>query len=230
MQNKKKWLILGAIFIVPIFFIILVYSGENEYTTLDIYYDLRNPEFDPGFIEANDCEPNFKDSVHHVRHFELINQDSQQVKEADMRGKIYVANFILTRCTQNICPQMSSELVRVQEAFGEREDVRIASFSIDPEHDTPYKLRKYAALYKANTKHWMFFTGEKEQIHQLAKCSYFIAIEDGGSYASLDHSDRFILIDKEGKIRGYYNGTSRQDVDRLINELQLLMREYERKA
>jgi protein SCO1/2 len=119
--------------------------------------------------------------------------------------------------------------VRVQEAFANPEyDIHLLSFSIDPEYDSPEILRQYATTYRANGDYWHFLTGDKAEIYQQAHCSYFVAAQSQGDYSTIDHADKLILVDKERRIRGYYSGTSRQEVDRLITEIQLLLKEYQR--
>lgn len=225
MSEKKKYknlAILLILLVLPVFFIGFLLTGKTMHKTLDIMYSLRNPEFDPTFITSNGCTPNFEDSTHRTIPFSLTNQLGQTMTEKDLRGNIYVANFILTRCTQNICPKMASELIRVQEAFKHEKDVKIVSYSIDPTYDTPEILNQYAAKYGADNSKWFFLTGTEEQIFQQAKCSYFLPAEKKDTYVNIDHSERFVLVDKKGQIRGYYKGTELVDVDRLIHEIQVL--------
>jgi protein SCO1/2 len=225
----KKKLILGIIFLLPLSLVFFLNSGETKFKPLDIYYDLRNPEFDPSFLTAKNCPPNFVDSIWRVRDFALKDQNNRDFSLKNVEGKIFVANFILTRCTNSICPTMVAELVRVQEAFANPEyDIHLLSFSIDPEYDSPEILRQYATTYRANGDYWHFLTGDKAEIYQQAHCSYFVAAQSQGDYSTIDHADKLILVDKERRIRGYYSGTSRQEVDRLITEIQLLLKEYQR--
>ncbi|MEM6299499.1 MAG: SCO family protein, partial [Bacteroidota bacterium] len=204
---------------------------------LETYYDLRNPDFDPGYLDALGCEPNFKDSVHRIPDFHLTNQDGETVTQADFDGNIYIAHFFLTRCPNNICSTTTSALARVQEVCKKYDDVKIVSYSIDPEFDTPERMKKYAKLYEADHDVWTFLTGDKNEIYNQAICGYFVTLTDQGGDLS-DHTDRFILVDKEGRIRGSnedktenarpsYRGTMRDEVERLIHEIQVLHREYE---
>jgi protein SCO1/2 len=224
-KSYKNLAMLLVILVLPALFIIFLWTGETKHKTLPIMYSLRLPEFDPTFIKAAGCEPNFEDSTHRTIPFSLTNQLGQTMTQKDFRGNIYVANFILTRCTQNICPKMASEMIRVQEAFKEDKDVKIISYSIDPTYDTPEILKEYAAKYDADNSKWFFLTGTEEQIFQQAKCSYFLPAEKKDTYVNIDHSERFVLVDKKGQIRGYYKGTELVDVDRLIHEIQVLQLE-----
>jgi protein SCO1 len=226
MTPSQKKITLIMLLLIPLGIVFFLNSGEANFKPLTIYYDLRNSEFDPTFIEARGCTPNFVDSTHAVLDFDLLDQDSTTFSLGRIENKIFVVSFVLTRCAQGICPTMASELVRVQEAFANPEqDVHIVSFSIDPEYDTPNVLKQYATYYRANTDYWHFLTGSKEVIYKQAHCSYFVAAQDGKTFAQIDHADKLVLVDKKRRIRGYYSGTSRQEVDRLITEIQLLLRE-----
>lgn len=231
MSESKKYknlAILIVILVLPAIFIFFLMSGKTVHKTLPILYDLRNTEFDPTFIKAAGCTPNFEDSTHRAIPFSLVNQLGNSMTQKDLRGNIFVANFILTRCTQNICPKMASELIRVQEAFKDENDVKIVSYSIDPNYDTPEILKEYAEKYGADNSKWFFLTGTEEQIFEQAKCSYFLPAEKKDTYVNIDHSERFVLVDKKGQIRGYYNGTNLDSVDKLIHEIQILQLEDEK--
>ena len=228
-KNYKNLAILLIILVLPAVFIFFLMTGETQHKKLPIMYSLRLPDFDPTFIEGTlGCEPNFEDSTHRTTDFSLTNQLGKTITQKDLRGNIYVANFILTRCTQNICPKMASEMIRVQEAFKGEKDVKIVSYSIDPTYDTPEVLKEYAKKYGADNSKWFFLTGTEDQIFQQAKCSYFLPAQKNDTYVNIDHSERFVLVDKKGRIRGYYKGTDLNDVDRLIHEIQILQLEDEK--
>lgn len=233
-----KRAILATTIIVPVLLILFfTFATHNEYVRLETYYDLRNPDFDPSYIEALGCAPNFVDSVHRVPPFSLINQDSQRVTQADFDDDIYIAHFFLTRCPNNVCSTTTSALARVQEVCKKYDDVKILSYSIDPEFDTPERLRQYADRFEADHEVWTFLTGDKEEIYNQAICGYFVTLTSKNGDLG-DHTDRFLLIDKEGRIRGTdsekgnprpsYRGTQRDEVERLIAEIQILHKEYER--
>ncbi|MFN8353298.1 MAG: SCO family protein [Spirosomataceae bacterium] len=170
------------------------------------------------------------DTVFHtVPDFTLTDQDGKAFSSKQTKGKIYVANFIFTRCT-SICPRMSSELTRVQAMFADNPSILLVSHSIDPVYDTPEVLKQYAKKYEAQSGKWYFLTGSEEQIYHLAHKAYFIAAkaEDGKTSPdeTFTHSEKLILIDKEGHIRGFYDGTDKKDVDRLILEIKILLEMY----
>lgn len=137
--------------------------------------------------------------------FKLINQDGDTITNEDLLGKVYVAEFFFTTCP-TICPIMNNNLIQVQEEIGQNKEFGVASFTIDPKHDTPEVLKNYAEKYGITNPDWHFLTGEKDEIYSLANGGFNIYAgeneEEAGGFA---HSGLFALVDKEGYIR------SRQD-------------------
>jgi protein SCO1/2 len=139
---------------------------------------------------------------------------------------MYVADFFFTRCP-GICPKMSTELTRVQEVFSKDEEIKILSFSVDPDYDQPDTLKKYSTKYSADLAQWTFVTGTKDSIYALAQKGFFLsAMEDAARPVEFIHSDKMVLVDRNGWIRGYYSGTDKKDVDRLIDEIRVLKNIY----
>jgi protein SCO1 len=169
---------------------------------------------------------NGEDTVYHaVKGFTLTDQAARTVTEADVEDKIYVANFFFVSC-QSICPEMSSNLRDVQAAFLSDPEVLILSHSVNPLHDTVEVLQRYAAVYGADAQKWHLLTGDKKMIYDLAKHSYLVnAVEDDGTPEGFLHSELFILVDKEGRLRGMYDGTDRVQVNKLIEDIRLLKKE-----
>ncbi|EAY29048.1 SCO family protein [Microscilla marina] len=168
------------------------------------------------------------DSIYHtITPFKFTNQNNKEVSNKDVKGKIYVADFFFTRCG-SICPKMTSQLTRVQNAFKDNKEINILSFSIDPEHDSVEVLKNYADQYKAISGQWHFLTGNKHEIYNLGVKGFKIPVGDEGQEVTPDyfHSSRLILVDHKGRIRGYYNGVSRDEVDKLILEIKVLLQEY----
>ncbi|EON75036.1 Cytochrome oxidase biogenesis protein Sco1/SenC/PrrC, putative copper metallochaperone [Lunatimonas lonarensis] len=119
---------------------------------------------------------------------------------------------------------MSKEMERVQDAFRDESLVQIYSISLDPDYDTPEVLSRYAGLYGAKPDRWFFLTGDRSEIYELARCGFVLPAIDGGKNPDdFVHSDKFILVDEEGRIRGYYSGTNREGVDQLILETKVLL-------
>lgn len=168
------------------------------------------------------------DTVYHtIADFEFFNQDSVLITKETFKGKIYVADFFFTSC-RTICPIMKTQMMRVNEAIKDMPDVLILSHSIDPEYDTVGLLHDYAERLGAKSNKWFFATGKPgDYVFNLAQTSYFAtAMEDKTEPDGFIHSGAFLLIDKEGRIRGKYDGTIEEDVNRLIEDIKYLRKEY----
>ncbi|GIV37239.1 MAG: SCO family protein [Cyclobacteriaceae bacterium] len=171
------------------------------------------------------------DTVYHtIAPFSFIDQDSQSVTHRTLTGKIYVADFFFTSC-RTICPIMKTQMLRVYDSIQKYDDVVIVSHTIDPEHDDVARLHDFAAKLGVKSSKWHFVTGEKDSIYNLAQTSYFLtALEDKSEPDGFIHSGAFLLIDKKRRIRGKYDGTSEEDVNRLIKDIGILRKEYAQKA
>lgn len=166
-------------------------------------------------------------SYHHIAPFEFVNQDSATITNQTFKGKIYVADFFFTTC-RTICPIMKTQMLRVYEAVKNDDDVLIISHTIDPEYDTVALLRDYARRLGVESRKWHFVTGVKDSIYKIAQTSYFAtALEDKSDPDGFIHSGAFLLIDREGRIRGKYDGTVEADVNQLIADIKRLKREDE---
>ena|ERR1700741_2457837 len=167
-----------------------------------------------------------KDTIYHtIEPFSFVNQYNEIIDDKTTANKIYVADFFFATC-QSICPQMSSQLVNVQKAFEKDNDLLILSHTVNPMHDTVEVLKGYADSYGAIKNKWHFLTGDKKAIYSLAKNSYLInALEDDGSVEGFLHSELFLLIDKQKRIRGMYDGTDSVAVGQLISDIKSLKQE-----
>lgn len=162
---------------------------------------------------------------HHISDFHLTNQEGQTVSRADWKDKIVVVDFFFTHCP-SICPKMTTNLKRVNTIFRADNSVRINSFSVDPERDSSAQLKRYAIQFGIDTRHWDLVTGGKKEIYRLARNSFMIVATDGdGGPGDFIHSEKLVLIDKQGRIRGYYSGTSYDETDQLINDIKKLQNE-----
>jgi protein SCO1/2 len=168
------------------------------------------------------------DTIYHrIAPFRFVNQDSSVVTNETVSNKIYVADFFFTTC-RTICPIMKTQMLRVYEAVKDDSEVLLLSHTIDPEYDTVALLRDYARRLGAESSKWHFLTGEKDSIYKLAQTSYFsTALEDETEPDGFIHSGAFLLIDKQGRIRGKYDGTKEADVDLLIKDIGRLKGEYD---
>ncbi|MCO5279950.1 MAG: SCO family protein [Chitinophagales bacterium] len=162
-------------------------------------------------------------SAYTVPKFKFINQFGDTVTEKDVAGKYFVADFFFTKCP-SICPKMKAQMLRVYEKYGKRNDFLILSHTIDPKRDSVHVLFEFAHKLGID-KNWYFLTGDKEQLFATADKYLIAAQEDPESPGGFAHSGNFVLADKDGKIRGYYDGTNPESVDKLIGDLAKLFKE-----
>ena len=167
-----------------------------------------------------------QDTVYHsIADFAFVNQLGDTIRKEDMAGKIYVADFFFTTCP-TICPIMKKEMLRVYEQFKGEGNFRILSHSIDPTHDTQAVLKDYAEkLGVPDAATWNFLTGDQEKIFEIGQTSYLTTtmadeLEPGGFL----HSGAFVLVDQQGRIRGVYDGTKTDQVDRLLADIPKLLK------
>jgi len=187
------------------------------------------PVYTPVMINPELVDESLRDErvKHRIASFELIDQDEEIFDQSQLDGKYYVSDFFFTTCP-TICPNMSAQLQRVQAAYMEDEDFMIVSHTVQPEVDSAETLKAYAELYEASPTKWVFLTGNKKVIYDLARKSYFAATTEGdGGVNDFIHTENFILVDKEKRIRGFYDGTSEESVDQLIEDISILAQEYE---
>jgi protein SCO1/2 len=158
--------------------------------------------------------------------FSFTNQYGDTVTEKIVEGKIYVTDFFFTSCP-TICPVMKRQMVKVYKEFKDNPDVMILSHTIDPEHDTPEVLNKFAKDLGIEGKQWQFLTGPKEKIYEIGQKSYLSAAqEDKTAEGGFLHSGAFILIDKDKHIRGMYDGTTEEGTQKLMQGIKSLLEEY----
>lgn len=169
------------------------------------------------------------DTVYHtIGEFNFVDQDSASVTNETFKDKIYVADFFFTSC-RTICPIMKTQMLRVYDSIQNDPQVRLLSHTIDPTYDTVGLLHDYADRLGVKSDVWHFVTGKKEDIYKIAQTSYFAtALEDKSETDGFIHSGAFLLIDKEKRIRGKYDGTKEEDVNRLMGDIKRLEKEYEK--
>jgi len=155
---------------------------------------------------------------------QLTERSGRDMRLGELHGKIWVANFIFTRCGGS-CLMMSSKMQDLQESLRKAGDVRLVSFTVDPRNDTPEQLSHYADGYDAEPGKWLFLTGGEEQMQNLAKESFKLTVEEGTDPKEpIIHSKRFVLVDQEGHIRGYYNSEEPEAKQKLLSDIGILMR------
>lgn len=163
---------------------------------------------------------------HVISDFSLTDQTGKTVSRKDFANSIFVADFFFTNC-KSICPVMSSQMSRVYTAFKGNPEVKFISHTVDPARDTVESLAAYAQHYGADAAQWHFVTGEKPVLYELARKSYFVSATEGsGGSDDFVHSQLFSLVDKEGYIRGIYDGTDSTEVDQLIMDMRTLLKNY----
>ena len=170
--------------------------------------------------------PNGKDTIYHqVPKFSFTNQFGENINENTISGKIYVADFFFATCT-SICPVMGKQMGLVQNAFVNDQDVLILSHTVNPMHDTVEVLHEYGKRFGAIKNKWHLLTGEKKIIYALAKDGYLVnALQDDGSAEGFLHSELFMLVDWQRRIRGMYDGTDSLQVIKLIQDIKQLKQE-----
>lgn len=143
-----------------------------------------------------------------IEEFELTERSGKKVRNADLRGKVWIASFVFTRCT-GTCKQITATMERLQGELANEKDVRLVTFTVDPAHDDPAELHKYAERHHADKSRWLFLTGEEKEIHRLLKESFKVPVarsEKGKPGDEYDHSTRLVVVDRQGNVRGYYQG------------------------
>jgi protein SCO1 len=167
------------------------------------------------------------DTISVVQPFSFRNQDSKQVTDKDMEGKVYVAEFFFTTCT-GICPRMNNNMRRVYDRFKDEKDFRILSYTCDPERDSVTQLKKYADSMKVNTAKWIFLTGRKDSLYSLARNSYTID-DPANNLNSIEdqfiHSQLWALVNKRGEVKKIYDGLKSDEVDAMMKQIKKLLKE-----
>lgn len=204
--------------LIALVFLIVACSRNPVEETLP-YYD--SPNFTPIFINAEE-DPASK-ITHQISDFSFTNQHGEIIDQKAIDDKIHVANFIFTTCG-SICPVMTHNMAKVSDKFKDDNEVVILSFSVTPWIDTVEKLKQYAADKAIDDNNWHLLTGEKAKIYQLARRSYFAEESIGFTKDSTEflHTEHFVLVDKNKRLRGIYNGTLKLEISQLIKDIQLL--------
>lgn len=184
---------------------------------------INKPDFTPEWIAAGD--PAY-DHIHTIPAFSFTDQDGKTVTEKTVENKIYVSNFIFTRCG-SICPVMTANMGTVQQRYKDDKDIVLLSHSVTPKMDSVPVLKKYAEANGIISGKWHLLTGDEDQVYALAKKQYF-AGDTIGYYQTGNeflHTENFILVDKHRRIRGVYNGTLSLEMERLMDDIATLKKE-----
>jgi len=209
--------------------VMLVLSGIIVY----LFYDALQPKkmlpvYQPSMVDKSlvDSTLHYTKKYHKVADFSLVNQNGETITQEDYRDKIYVADFFFTTCL-TICPIMTKNMGEVQEAIKDDPNIMLLSHSVTPQIDTVAQLKRYALEKGVIDSKWNLVTGNKKQIYELARKSYLAVKNDGdGGPFDMIHTENFILVDKEKRIRGFYDGTDREEIDRLLGDIKILEASY----
>lgn len=165
-------------------------------------------------------------TYHTVQNFSFIDQDGKIITEKDFEGSVYVTDFFFTTC-HSICPIMSTQMEEVAEKFKGNPEVKFLSHTVDPEIDTVAQLKAYAIKHNADPKQWMFVTGQKKALYDIARRGYLLNADEGnGGPDDFIHTQNFALVDKDKRIRGFYDGTDSTEMKQLEKDIDLLLAEY----
>ena len=207
---------------------ILIFSAAAVYM---FYVILKPIEVLPIYQPAEVNEKLVDSSIihvakyHKISDFKLTNQNGKEITQANYKDKIYVADFFFTTC-QDICPVMTKNMYQLQEELKNDNEILLLSHTVIPEVDTVERLKEYAIENKVDDSKWNLVTGDKKQIYELARKSY-LAVEDSNfNEFDMIHTENFMLIDKEKQIRGFYDGTNSEEINRLLKDIEILKQSY----
>lgn len=161
---------------------------------------------------------------HKIPPFDFINQDSQSVTNATFSDKAYVADFFFISCP-TICPKTTKQMLRIHDEFKSNPKLELVAHTIDPKRDNVEALSNYSRNLGVTSDKWHFVTGDKDELYEIADDYFSIAIEDPDAPGGFDHSGRLILVDKDGHVRSFCNGTEPSDVDRFMEDIENLLNE-----
>ena len=191
--------------------------------------EFRLPVYTPADLDPDWVDASLKASsrTHVVPDFKFTNQDGNIVDERTVAGKIYVAEFFFTACP-GICPTLTKHTKRIQDAFIDDDEVLILSHTVYPEHDSVQVLNTFAEMQGIKSTKWHLLTGSKEDLYGISRKGYFaISYEPDLSEYGFIHTENVVLVDKHRRLRGFYNGTKPHEINRLIEDIHVLKKEYE---
>ena len=194
--------LIGALLVLPVIAVAVTWLGRGRFTATAA----RLPDLGA------------------VSDFALIEASERPVRLADLRGKVWIASFIFTRCAGS-CPVMTHHLALLQKQLPARDDLRLVSVSVDPERDRPEVLAKYAAANGADRSRWLFLTGDKKGIYKLSRDAFHLTVDDtaGTLEEPVLHSTKLVLVDRNGIVRGYYDGTDVAAQKQLVGDVLRLL-------
>ena len=199
-------------------------------TILFLFYEALTPKKVLPIFQPNDVNYELVDSsiqhvkrFHKIKSFEFLNQNGEIISEKDYEGFIYVADFFFTTCP-SICPLMTNNMVNIQNYIKDKNKVKLLSFSVTPEIDSVPVLKEYSIKKGVDDKYWNLLTGDKSKIYSLARKSFLVVKENRESNShDMIHTENFVLVDREKRIRGFYDGTDDKDMEVLKKDIEILL-------
>ncbi len=164
--------------------------------------------------------------LHEIPDFTFMNQDSQKVSNQSLEPYLYVADFFFMSCP-SICPKVKKQMLRIYDKYEDNEKIKLVSHTIDPVRDTPERLKLYARNLEVKNEKWIFLTGDKDSILEIAEDYFVAAYEDEDAPGGFDHSGKIILVDTERHVRAFAEGTDPDDVTKFLRDIDRLLKEYE---
>ncbi len=214
-MDKNKWIV-GIIFVSCIALIAAYFFRKNENKPLYLL-----PHYGPKTYNAEKVDTNY----HSIPNFGFTNQYNELITQENTKGKIYVADYFFTTC-QSICPIMSNQMERVAAKFASNPDILFLSHTVNPEEDSVPVLMNYALQHHAVKNKWHFLTGNKKDLYDIARKGYLLNAEEGdGGEDDFIHTQNFALIDKQRHIRGFYDGTDSVSINKMIIDIEMLLKE-----
>ena len=216
---KKYQLFFGVFLVLSAIILSLFYSALKPKKTLPIY----NPaDVNPELVDST---VQYISKYHTIADFSFVNQNGKTITQKDYEGKIYVADFFFTTCG-SICPKMTTNLSAIQKAFSNNPKVKLLSYTVFPETDSVPILKAYAKKNHIDDTKWNLVTGDKKEIYTMARKSY-LAVKMGKPSELYDmvHTENFVLVDTKKRVRGFYDGTNKEDIKRLIADITFLSNE-----
>ena len=200
------------------------------FVILYLFYNALTPKKNLPIFQPNDVNYKLVDSsiqhvkrFHKIKSFEFLNQNGEIISEKDYEGFIYVADFFFTTCP-SICPIMTDNMVKIQNYVKDKKKVKLLSFSVTPEIDSVPVLKEYSIKKGVDDKYWNLLTGDKSKIYSLARKSFLVVKENAESNShDMIHTENFVLVDREKRIRGFYDGTDDKDIKVLKKDIDILL-------
>lgn len=220
-MHKYDWLKIGVI--------LVIFGGGLIFSYQILKPKRQLPIYNPSQLDRRLVDESIqrKGTGHRTLPFKLVNQYGDTITEKNVEDKIFVADFFFTTCP-SICRDMAVEKRRLQDVFKDDDQIMILSHTVTPEMDSVPVMYEYAQMQGAIKGKWELLTGDKPQIYKLARQSYFAVMDEGGNGDESDfiHTENFVLVDPNKRIRGFYDGTSKEDVDLLIADIAILKEEF----